>query len=78
MLFQTYMIFFYLWDSKEEDLSNVHAALFHTVEANRDKLEKRYLGFFKISPKGWIMMAEFELLCELRFKHTYTVTVTHI
>ncbi len=45
MLFQTYMIFFYLWDSKEEALNNVNAALFHTMEANTEKLKKELLGF---------------------------------
>lgn len=47
MLLQTYMIFFYLWYSKVEALKNVRAALFHTMEANRDKLEKSSLGFFQ-------------------------------
>ncbi len=51
MLFLTYMIFFYLWDSKEEALNNVNAALFHTMEANTEKLKKELLGFLKIISK---------------------------
>lgn len=34
--------------------------------------KKSCLGFFKLSLKGWIMMAEFELLCELLFKHLHS------